>query len=133
MFNPGTKILVVDDMGTMRKLVKKNLTDMGFRTFEEAADGQLAWNKLNEHPDVGLIVSDWNMPNLSGLELLKKVRADVRFKKMAFILLTAEGEAGQVTDALTAGVDNYVLKPFDFESLKTKVLATYKKRAARGL
>lgn len=130
MFAPTTKILIVDDMMTMRKLVKKNLSTMGYATFEEAEDGQKAWAKLNEHTDVGLIVSDWNMPNCNGLDLLKRVRSDARFRALPFVLLTAEGEVSQVTAALTAGVDNYVLKPFTFESLKEKLEQTFKKRSA---
>ncbi len=130
MFNAGIKILIVDDMMTMRKLVKKSLSTMGFTVFEEAADGQLAWAKLNEHVDVALIISDWNMPNCSGLDFLKRVRSDTRFRNLPFILLTAEGEVSQVKEAIAAGVDNYAMKPFTFESLKEKLEQTYKKRPA---
>lgn len=130
MFNPTTKVLIVDDMSTMRKLVKKNLSTLGFTLFEEAEDGQKAWAKLNEMTDVGLIISDWNMPNCTGLDFLKRVRSDNRFKNMPFVLLTAEGEASQVKEALMAGVDNYVLKPFTFESLKEKLEQVHKKRSA---
>jgi two-component system chemotaxis response regulator CheY len=130
MFNPSIKILIVDDMMTMRKLVRKSLTTMGYSVFEEADDGQKAWAKLIEHSDVALIVSDWNMPNCSGLDLLKRVRSDSRFRNIPFILLTAEGDVSQVTEAVTAGVDNYVLKPFTPESLREKLEQTYKKRSA---
>lgn len=130
MFHPSTKILIVDDMMTMRKLVKKNLAAMGFSAFEEADDGQKAWAKLNEHTDITLIVSDWNMPNCTGLDLLKRVRSDSRFKTLPFVLLTAEGEVSQIKEALTAGVDNYILKPFTPESLKEKLEQTHKKRIA---
>ena len=130
MFNSSIKILVVDDMTTMRKLVKKSLEGMGFTQFEEAEDGQKAWAKLNEFPEIGLIVSDWNMPNCTGLNFLKMVRADGKFKHLPFILLTAEGEVAQVKEALAAGVDNYVLKPFTPQSLKEKLEITYHKKAA---
>ncbi len=130
MFNPSIKILIVDDMMTMRKLVKKSLTTMGYSVFEEADDGQKAWAKLNEHPDVALIVSDWNMPNCTGLDFLKRVRSDTRFRTLPFVLLTAEGEVSQVKEAVAAGVDNYVLKPFTYESLKEKLEQTYNKRSA---
>ena len=130
MFNPSIKILIVDDMMTMRKLVKKSLTMMGYSVFEEVDDGQKAWAKLNEHPDVALIVSDWNMPNCTGLDFLKRVRSDTRFRNLPFVLLTAEGEISQIKEAIAAGVDNYVLKPFTFESLKEKLEQTYKKRSA---
>jgi two-component system chemotaxis response regulator CheY len=127
MFDPKTKVLIVDDMMTMRKLVKKSLTAIGFSIFEEAEDGQKAWAKLNDSLDVGLVISDWNMPNCTGLEFLKRVRADARFKKLPFILLTAEGEAAQVSEAVVAGVSNYVLKPFTQESLTQKIEQTHKK------
>lgn len=130
MFDPKTKILVVDDMATMRKLVKKALTGLSFTDFQEAQDGQQAWTLLNEHPDVGLIVSDWNMPNCTGLDFLKRVRSDSRFRHLPFVLLTAEGEASQVKEAITAGVDNYVLKPFTQESLAEKLEQVHKKRTA---
>ena len=130
MFPANIKILVVDDMMTMRKLVKRSLNTMGFSSIEEAQDGQIAWAKLNETPDFGLVVSDWNMPNCTGLDLLKRVRSDTRFKNLPFILLTAEGEVSQVKDALLAGVDSYVLKPFTTESLQEKIEQTHKKRAA---
>jgi two-component system chemotaxis response regulator CheY len=130
MFPNSTKVLVVDDMMTMRKLVRKCLTDLGFTSVEEAADGQLAWAKLNETPDFGLIVSDWNMPNCTGLELLKKVRADSKLKALPFVLLTAEGEAQQVKEAVGAGVDGYILKPFTAENLKEKLEAVHAKKGA---
>ena len=127
MFDFKLKVLIVDDMMTMRKLVKKTMSTIGFSIFEEAEDGQKAWGKINENPDIGLIVSDWNMPNCTGLELLKRVRSDSRFRKIPFILLTAEGEASQVTEAVAAGVDNYVLKPFTLEALTEKLEQTHKK------
>lgn len=130
MFDLSTKVLVIDDMTTMRKLVKKSLSKMGFTDIIEAADGQKGWSQLNENEGVGLVVSDWNMPNCSGLDLLKRVRSDNRFKSLPFLLLTAEGEASQVAQAIQAGVDNYVLKPFTYESLHEKISQVYKKRNA---
>ncbi len=130
MFSPDTKVLVIDDMMTMRKLVKKNLVAYGFSNIEEADDGQKAWAKLNATPDFGLVISDWNMPNCSGLDSLKRVRGDSRFKTLPFVLLTAEAEVHQVKEALVAGVDGYVIKPFTPESLKEKLEQTYKKRNA---
>lgn len=130
MFDSAIKILVIDDMSTMRNLVKKRLTEMGFQNFEEAEDGQLAWAKLNSVPDIRLVVSDWNMPNCTGLELLKKVRTDSRLKELPFVLLTAETEITQVKEAIVAGVDGYVLKPFTLESLREKLTQVYSKRKA---
>lgn len=130
MFSTSTKILVIDDMMTMRKIVKKALASMGYNDIDEAADGQLAWAKINEAANFQLIISDWNMPNCSGLDLLKRVRSDSRFKTLPFILLTAEGEGHQVKEAIVAGVDGYVLKPFTPEALKEKMEQTFKKRTA---
>ncbi|MBC7419888.1 MAG: response regulator [Bdellovibrio sp.] len=128
MFDAKTKVLVVDDMRTMRKMVKQNLQQLGFVTIEEAEDGQIAMNKLRELSDIGLVISDWNMPNCTGLDFLKSVRADEKFKSLPFILLTAEGEVEQVKEALAAGVDSYILKPFTPKALKEKIEQTYKKR-----
>ncbi len=129
MFSTSIKILVVDDMGTMRKLVKRGLGEIGFTTMEEAEDGQVAWAKLNDQPDIGLVISDWNMPNCTGLDLLKRVRADGRFKSLPFVLLTAEVEAHQVKEALTLGVDGYIIKPFTGDSLRAQLEKTHLKRA----
>lgn len=131
MFDPKTRILVLDDMMTMRKIVSKNLRDLGFSDIQEAADGNLGWDVLNASvPHIQLIVSDWNMPNCTGLEFLKKVRADARFAKIPFVMLTAEAEAHQVKEALMAGVTNYVIKPFTADILKVKLEQTHKKVAA---
>lgn len=119
------KVLVVDDMSTMRKLVIKALRDMGTTNVTEAADGALAWEAFSSaQPAFDLIISDWNMPNTTGLEFLKRVRADSRFKQIPFILLTAETEASQVQEALKAGVSNYLVKPFSGDGLRQKIVAT---------
>jgi two-component system chemotaxis response regulator CheY len=128
MFDPKTRFLVIDDMLTMRKIVTKNLKEMGFSDIQEAADGNLGWAILDKSaPPIQVVVSDWNMPNCSGLELLKKVRADARFAKLPFVLLTAEAEVAQVKEALVAGVSNYIIKPFTGEGLKAKLEQTHKK------
>lgn len=129
MFDPSTKILVIDDMMAMRKVVKKILKDLGFSDIHEAADGNLAWD-LIQTEKFGLVISDWNMPNCSGLELLKRVR-DSQFKDVPFILVTAEAEAHQVSQAISSGVDQYVVKPFTQDGLKTKLGMAYKKCSAR--
>lgn len=128
MFDPKTRVLVVDDMTTMRKLVSKILKELGFSDFTEAADGALAWEAVTKaEVPFGLIISDWNMPNCSGLDLLKRVRSDQRFKKTPFLLVTAEAEQHQVAEAVKAGVDQYVVKPFNHESLKAKLEMVHKK------
>ena len=128
MFKPETKVLIVDDMMTMRKIVMKACREMGLTQLTEAADGQIAWQKMNEIQDFGLVISDWNMPNCSGLDLLKRVRADGRFQKMPFLLLTAESEIAQVKEAIMAGVDAYLVKPFTPDILGLRLSEVYKKR-----
>ena len=122
-------VLVVDDMKTMRKIVIKSLKTVGFKNFVEAEDGQKAWEQLNAaENNVGLIISDWNMPNCSGLDFLKRVRADSRVKTLPFIMLTAESEGEQVVEAVKAGVDNYIIKPFSVDVLKQKLADTHRKK-----
>ena len=131
MFNFNTRILIVDDMMTMRKIVAKNCREIGFTNFIEAADGALGWEAITQaDPPIGLVISDWNMPNCTGLDLLKRVRADSRFKHLPFILVTAEAEAHQIAEAVRAGVDNYVVKPFSKDSLVSKLEAVHRKKSA---
>ncbi len=131
MFDPKTKILVIDDMLTMRKVVAKSCRDLGFSDITEASDGVDGWTKIEAAtPPFGLIISDWNMPNLTGIDLLKKVRADARFAKTPFVLVTAEAEKSQVATAVMAGVSNYVIKPFSTDTLREKLEATHKKVSA---
>lgn len=130
MFDPKTKILIADDMLTMRKIVTKILKELGFTDITEAQDGLDAWSKA-QVGNYGLIISDWNMPNSTGLQFLKKVRADETLSKTPFILVTAEAEQQQVAEAIKSGVDNYVVKPFSKDALKTKLEATHKKISMR--
>lgn len=130
MFDKKTRILVVDDMLSMRKMIMKMCKDMGFTDLVGAEDGNKAWEEIsNASPAFGLIISDCNMPNCTGLELLKKVRADVRFQKNPFVMLTAEAEGHQVAAAVSAGVDAYVVKPFTQAGLFDKIELVYKKKA----
>ncbi len=125
------RVLVVDDMMTMRKLVSKSLKEIGLTDLIEASDGAKAWEALtSSEPGVGLIVSDWNMPNSSGIDLLKRVRSERRFKDLPFLLVTAEAEAVQVAEALQAAVSGYVVKPFSSETLKRQIESIFKKIAA---
>lgn len=131
MFAADTRVLVVDDMLTMRKIVSKHVKELGLTDITEADDGANAWPKLEEAltsgKPFGLVLSDWNMPKLSGLDFLKKCRADARFKDLPFMLITAESEKSQVMDAIKSGVSNYIVKPFTGDQLKEKVLAVHKK------
>lgn len=130
MFDPKIKILIVDDMSTMRRLVKKACNNIGFSNIEEAEDGQKAWEKLQAAGDFQLVISDWNMPICTGLEFLKKVRADSDLKRIPFILLTAEAEATQIAEAIQLGVSNYIVKPFTVETLKQKLEQTHMRLTA---
>ncbi|MBT4760107.1 MAG: response regulator [Bdellovibrionaceae bacterium] len=131
MFAPEIRILVVDDMKTMRKIVMKSLKTLGFSDFIEAEDGAKAWEQLNNSESkVGLIVSDWNMPNCTGLDFLKRVRANATYKETPFVLLTAESELDQVREAVASGVDNYIVKPFSADILGKKLEVAHKKRFA---
>lgn len=129
MYPPNTKTLVVDDMLTMRKIVTKCLRDLGFTDITEAADGVLAWAEVEKARAAGtpiqLIISDWNMPNMTGIDFLRKVRADASLKGLPFLLLTAESEKTQVIEAIQAGVSGYVVKPFTPANLAEKLKAAY--------
>lgn len=128
MFDPKTRILIADDMMTMRKLVIKSLKELGFSDFLEAGDGRQAWELLSGSDlPVGLIISDWNMPNATGIDFLKRVRAESRFRHLPFLLVTAEAETAQVAEAVVAGVTDYVVKPFTTDLLKAKIASAHKK------
>lgn len=116
MFSPDTKILIVDDMATMRRIVKNSLKDLGFKNFVEANNGRAGWEAMEtgvaKDSAVQLIICDWNMPEISGLELLAKIRGDSRFSSVPFLMLTAESEKKQVEKANLAGASSYITKPF---------------------
>lgn len=121
MFKYDAYILVTDDMMGMRKYVIKQLKSAGFNNFVEATDGAVAWNILQEsEKPIELILSDVNMPNMTGIELLKKVRASEKYKDVPFLLVTAETESKTKEEADSAGVTDYLIKPFKAEDLKEK-------------
>jgi two-component system chemotaxis response regulator CheY len=115
-------ILIVDDYKTMLRIVRNLLNQLGFNNIDEATDGTMALEKLTQKP-FRMIISDWNMQPMSGLDLLKKVRADERFSKLPFIMVTAESKAENIMIAKQAGVNNYIIKPFNAETLKMKLTA----------
>lgn len=132
MFDPSSKILVVDDMLTMRKIVERVLRGLGFTDITHAVDGKEALDKVkSSEKNFDLIISDWNMPNMSGLDFLKAVRGDQKYSKTPFLLVTAEAEQHQIVEAIKAGVDQYVIKPFSQDSLKIKLEIAHKKSLAR--
>lgn len=116
------KILVVDDYATMRRIVRNLLTQIGYTDIDEAGDGVSALAKLRESK-FGLIISDWNMEPMTGYELLLKVRADDGLKRTPFIMVTAESKTENVIAAKKAGVNNYIVKPFNAATLKQKITA----------
>jgi len=114
------KILVVDDFATMRKVIRNILKQIGFENIVEAEDGVAALRILrSQHID--FIIADWNMPNMTGLELLKEVRADAALSKTPFLMVTAEALQENVIAAVKAGVSNYIVKPFTPETLNEKI------------
>ena len=117
------KLLVVDDSSTMRRIIKNTLTRLGYKDVFEGEDGVQGWNVLNDNTDIGMLITDWNMPEMNGLELVKKVRADARFKDLPIIMVTTEGGKAEVITALKAGVNNYIVKPFTPQVLKEKLSA----------
>jgi two-component system chemotaxis response regulator CheY len=118
---PDMKILVVDDFPTMRRIVKTLMRQNGYSNFVEAEDGEQACSILKKTPDIEFIVSDWNMPNMTGIEFLKVVRADAKFKHLPFLMVTAEAEKENIIEAVKSGVSNYVVKPFTGATLAEKM------------
>jgi two-component system, chemotaxis family, chemotaxis protein CheY len=114
------KFLVVDDFSTMRRIVKNLLNDLGYAHVTEADDGTSALPML-KNGDFDFLITDWNMPGMPGLELLKAVRSDARLSKMPVLMLTAEAKREQIIEAAQAGVNGYVIKPFTAVTLKEKI------------
>ncbi|HTX23773.1 MAG TPA: chemotaxis response regulator CheY [Steroidobacteraceae bacterium] len=114
------KFLVVDDFSTMRRIIKNLLHDLGYHNVVEADDGSSALPLLQQG-DIGCLITDWNMPGMCGLDLLKTVRGDAKLAKLPVLMLTAEAKREQILEAAQAGVNGYVIKPFTAETLKEKL------------
>lgn len=114
------KILVVDDFATMRRIIKNVLRQIGFTDITEADDGKAAIKQLKAEK-YDLVLSDWNMPGMSGLELLNEVRADAELKGLPFVMITAEAKKENIIEAVKAGVTSYVVKPFTAETVGEKL------------
>ena len=123
------KVLVVDDYSTMRRIIRNLLSQIGYSDVEEAVDGQDALNKLRSGVNFGLVISDWNMEPMTGYDLLREVRADDKLKGLKFIMVTAESKTDNVVAAKKAGVDNYIVKPFNAATLQSKINAVLEKAA----
>lgn len=120
MTDTNMKILVVDDFSTMRRIVKNILKQLGYSNIIEADDGSTALETLKKEK-IDFIVSDWNMPKMTGLDLLKSVRGDDTLKAIPFLMVTAEAKKENITDAVQNGVSNYIVKPFTAETMKEKI------------
>jgi len=124
-------ILVVDDFATMRRIVKTCLNQLGFQNIVEADNGLAALEKLRSNK-FELIISDWNMPKMMGIDLLRAVREDENIKELPFLMITAEGLKENVVEAVKCGVSNYIIKPFTADSFQQKLEAIFAKRAANN-
>ncbi|WP_459618373.1 chemotaxis response regulator CheY [Bordetella sp. 2513F-2] len=128
MVDKGLKILVVDDFPTMRRIVRNLLKELGFENVDEAEDGAMALEKLRTG-GFQFVVSDWNMPNLDGLEMLKQIRLDPNLKSLPVLMVTAEAKKENIVAAAQAGANGYVVKPFTAATLEDKLNKIFEKLA----
>jgi two-component system chemotaxis response regulator CheY len=123
--DPSMKVLVVDDMVTMRRIVKNILKQVGFGNVDEAENGQEALQKLRADT-FGFVVSDWNMPVMTGIDMLRAIRADEKLKTIPVLMVTAEAQQSNLIEAVQAGVSNYIVKPFTAETMQEKIAKIFK-------
>ena len=121
MVDPNMKFLVVDDFSTMRRIVRNLLKELGFTNVTEAEDGAEGLKKLKMAGDFEFVVSDWNMPNMTGIELLRAIRADAALKHLPVLMVTAEAKKENIIEAAQAGASGYVVKPFTAATLDEKL------------
>jgi two-component system chemotaxis response regulator CheY len=131
MANPNTKFLVVDDFSTMRRIVRNLLKELGYTNVDEAEDGVAALSKL-KGGNFEFVVSDWNMPNMDGLDLLKNIRADPELSKLPVLMVTAEAKKENIIAAAQAGANGYVVKPFTAATLDEKLSKIFEKLEKAG-
>ncbi|QNN46683.1 chemotaxis response regulator CheY [Thermomonas brevis] len=122
----GIRILIVDDFSTMRRIVKNLLSDLGFTNFAEADDGSTALVELQK-AKFDLVVTDWNMPGMPGIDLLKAIRADAALAKIPVLMVTAEAKREQIIEAAQAGVNGYIIKPFTAATLEDKLVKIFER------
>jgi two-component system chemotaxis response regulator CheY len=132
MNDTNMKFLVVDDFSTMRRIVRNLLKELGFTNVDEAEDGVVALQKLKSEP-YDFIVSDWNMPNMTGIDLLKAIRADAALKHLPVLMVTAEAKKENIIAAAQAGASGYVVKPFTAATLDEKLNKIFKTMSAQGV
>ncbi len=126
MADPKTKFLVVDDFSTMRRIVRNLLKELGYSNVDEAEDGAMALSKL-QNESFDFVISDWNMPNMDGLEMLKNIRADAAIGKLPVLMVTAEAKKENIIAAAQAGASGYVVKPFTAATLDEKLSKIFEK------
>ncbi|MBN6150064.1 chemotaxis response regulator CheY [Xanthomonas sp. AmX2] len=127
--NKNMRILIVDDFSTMRRIVKNLLGDLGFTNTAEAEDGNSALTALRSAP-FDFIVTDWNMPGMTGIDLLRNVRADDKLKHLPVLMVTAEAKREQIIEAAQAGVNGYIIKPFTAQTLQEKLGKIFERMGA---
>jgi two-component system chemotaxis response regulator CheY len=125
--DPSMPVLVVDDYSTMVRIIRNILGQLGFADVDDARDGQSALAKMHSRR-YGLVISDWNMEPMTGYDLLRQVRADPGLVEIPFIMVTAESKTENVIAAKKAGVNNYIVKPFNAQTLKAKIEAVFTER-----
>ena len=129
MFDPTTRFLVVDDFSTMRRILGTLLKELGFTHIVEAEDGAIALQKLH-HGTFQFVVTDWNMPNMNGLDLLKSIRADPALQHLPVLMVTAEAKKENIILAAQAGANGYIVKPFTGATLGEKLMKIFNKLQA---
>ena len=129
MADKNLKFLVVDDFSTMRRIVRNLLKELGYTNVEEAEDGAIALQRLRS-PGIQFVITDWNMPNMSGLEFVKSLRARPEGKSVPVLMVTTRSVKEDILQAAQAGVNNYVVKPFTAEVLQEKIETIFKKQAS---
>lgn len=127
--NKDMKILVVDDFSTMRRIIKNLLRELGFNNVSEADDGKTGLSAL-QNSEFDFVITDWNMPGMAGIDLLKAVRADDKLKSIPVLMVTAEAKKEQIIQAAQSGVNGYVVKPFTAQTLKEKIDKIFERSAA---
>ncbi len=130
MVDKNLKFLVVDDFSTMRRIVRNLLKELGFTNVDEAEDGVVALSKL-KGGNFEFVVSDWNMPNMTGIELLRAIRADATLKHLPVMMVTAEAKKENIIEAAQAGASGYIVKPFTAATLEEKLNKVFEKMAAK--
>lgn len=119
-YDPNMRVLIVDDFATMRRIVRNILRQIGLQNVVEADDGTTAWDVINREK-IDFIVSDWNMPKMTGIELLRKVRGSEQYADIPFLMVTAEAQQENIIEAAQAKVSNYIVKPFTADTMKQKI------------